>query len=215
MKDCFNLFPIAPTLDVIKEECSAAGFDRLVPTHTPAGQAFIESKYSDISLFWNAVKLGWNNNGSLLDYATTSWNPNLDCLVWTWKTSRQQESDPSNIKLDAVNDLPSFFESAKKRWYSKKTESRKQKRDKRRKGPRKRKRTLKNKSNTRQNNGQRTTVLWTNRGGTQYTSQVQGRITRKGVKKTKWKFLMAFAMKRGRSRVPLRFYQGCFFLKNI
>ena len=190
VKDCFNLFPIAPTLDVIKEQCSAAGFDRLVPTHTPAGQAFIESKYSDISLFWNAVKLGWNNNGSLLDYATTSWNPNLDCLVWTWKTPRQQESDPSNIELDAVNDLLSFFESAKKRWYNRKTESRKQKRDKRRKGTRKGKRTFKKKNNTRQNNGPSNLVdvLWTNRGGTQYTSQVQGRITRKGVKKTKWKF---------------------------
>ena len=127
MKDCFNLFPIAPTLDVIKEQCSAAGFDRLVPTHTPAGQAFIESKYSDISLFWNAVKLGWNNNGSLLDYATTSWNPNLDCLVWTWKTPRQQESDPSNITLDAVDDLPSFYETAKEIWLNntRKTESRK------------------------------------------------------------------------------------------
>ena len=218
MKDCFNLFPIAPTLDVIKEECSAAGFDRLVPTHTPAGQAFIESKYSDISLFWNAVKSGWSNsNGSLLDYATTSWNPNLDCLVWTWKTPRQQESDPSNITLDAVNNLPSFYESAKRRWYNRKTKFRKQKRDKRRKGPRKKK-ELSEREKATQDKTTAQAIWWIQlccgqiEEARSIPAKCKGGSSGKESKKQNGNFNgICHEEEAGGSRVPLTFYQRYFF----
>ena len=85
LKDCFSLFPSVPTFSDLQKQCSDQGFDRLVPTYTELGRAYIESNYTETSLILEG--------GDTSNYATASLNPNLDCLEWIWKQERQKTSE--------------------------------------------------------------------------------------------------------------------------
>ena len=86
LEDCFKRFEAGSDWakrSKVRRKCSANGLDRLIPTHTQAGQDFIESKYSNASLFWEN------------DFASV--NPNLDCLEWKGKKFRQKSVEISNF----------------------------------------------------------------------------------------------------------------------
>ena len=87
LEDCFKRFEAGSDWakrSKVRRKCSANGLDRLIPTHTQAGQDFIESNYSNAILFW-ANKFA-------------SVNPNLDCLEWKGKKFRQKSVELSNLQ---------------------------------------------------------------------------------------------------------------------
>ena len=97
LEDCFIRFEAGSDWakrSKVRRKCSANGLDRLIPTHTKEGQEFIESRYSDASLYWE------NKD----DFASV--NPNLDCLEWKGKKFREKSAETSNfIDLDTFEDL--------------------------------------------------------------------------------------------------------------
>ena len=97
LEDCFIRFEAGSDWakrSKVRRKCSANGLDRLIPTHTKEGQEFIESRYSDASLYWA------NED----DFASV--NPNLDCLGWKGKKFREKSAETSNyIDLDTFEDL--------------------------------------------------------------------------------------------------------------
>ena len=105
LEDCFSLFPSVPTFSEIQKQCSDQGFDRLVPTHTSLGQAYIESNYKNASL----LSVDKNNK---TDYTTTSWNPNLDCLEWIWKEQRQKGAEDNILSNLPTANISNIFNNA-------------------------------------------------------------------------------------------------------
>ena len=106
LEDCFKRFEAGSDWakrSKVRRKCSANGLDRLIPTHTQAGQDFIESNYSNALLFW-ANKFA-------------SVNPNLDCLEWKGKKFRQKSVELSNF-IDVVEDIedPDVVVNARLSW---------------------------------------------------------------------------------------------------
>ena len=73
----------SPFLEDIRKNCSANGFDRQVPTHTKAAADFTASSFTNMDLFWSN--------------RIASWNPNLDCLLYTKRTRRTNAADVGNF----------------------------------------------------------------------------------------------------------------------
>ena len=184
LKGCFKLFPIAPELEEIKKKCSAVGFDRLVPTHTKAGQDYMKSNYADASVIWDESENGYSSDDSIFNYASTSWNPNIDCLVWQWKSLRQKENELDDIEFTALEALMDFASSnAIETQRNGPPKNSKPKEGKGRKGVRKGKRkydnrAAKNKNDTRQNTFLDEAGVWSWAGANQFFSNVAVEHTR-------------------------------------
>ena len=95
LSDCFSFYK-NPRNDVMTKkrsrkrvQCSAQGFDTLVPTHHEFGVNFTASQYSDMAL--------WKSSWEFYETIIGSWNPNLDCLMLLESIPRQQGDHTGNF----------------------------------------------------------------------------------------------------------------------
>ena len=112
LSDCFFRFQQNSTWakrSKIRRKCSAAGLDRLIPTHLARAVTYTDSKYAESSAFWGPLDTLGDTTDTL-----ASVNPTLDCLNYKGKRIRQNATETSNFIDEDFEELPELDRSTQR-----------------------------------------------------------------------------------------------------